>query len=172
VALWKQDLSSISESAANALACPKNNPDRFPDIDIASGSRKDVSSTTRCHQVDSSSFEDYLTAKDDMDLNLINLIKEKRGLPVVSEAEIAAEAARIAAEEAARKQAEEEAAFLAAQEAAALRAAEEAAAAEAAAAVAAAEAAVADPMDESNDFADDWERTQVQYSSNTTENHE
>lgn len=35
VELWKKDLASTSESAANALANPSKNPDRFPDMDIA-----------------------------------------------------------------------------------------------------------------------------------------
>ena len=152
MSLWKEDLASISESAANALACPKNNPDRFADMGIALEVEKMFVAQRDASKSTPVPAKDYMTAKDDLDLNLINLIKEKRGLPVVSEAEKAAEQARIAAEEAAKRQAEQDAAAALAAEAEALAAAE----AEAAAAAAAAAQPVADPLEESNDFADDW----------------
>ena len=154
MALWKEDLASISESAANALACPKDNPDRFADMDIALEVEKMFVAQRDATKATPVPSKDYMTAKDDLDLNLINLIKEKRGLPVVSAAEKAAEEARIAAEKEAREQAELEAAAALVAEAEALAAAE--AAALAAEAAVAAEP-VASPLEESNnDFADDW----------------
>jgi coatomer subunit beta' len=113
--------------------------------------------------------KDYMTAKEDLNLNLIELIKAKTQPPSAAAspsaretkepdpadddtAAKAADAARIRAEqetaakaaEAARVKAEQEAAF----EAARLRAEEE---------EAAAAAAEAEPKEDSmNDFADDW----------------
>jgi len=78
VALWKQDLSSVSETAAEALASPASNPDQFPDLDIGLQveqmflAQRDATKATGMPGVD------YLTAKDDLELNLINLIKAQR----------------------------------------------------------------------------------------------
>ena len=157
VALWKQDLSSVSETAAEALASPALNPDNFPDLDIGLQveqmflAQRDATKGTGMPGVD------YLTAKDDLELNLIELIKAQRGAgetkepepadyapaavelqeeEVAMEEEEAAVAAGIAEAEAERAIAEEEEAAVAAgiAEAEAERAiAEEAAATEAAA---------------------------------------
>jgi coatomer subunit beta' len=144
VTLWKEDLASTSESAANALASPKQNPEKFADMAIALEVEKIFISQRDATKLNPVAAHDYMTAKDDLDLNLINLIKQRRGLPIVSEEEIAAEAARIAAaEEAARQQAAAEAAAAAA----AAKAEEEAASAVVVTPV---------PEEESNDFADDW----------------
>ena len=92
----------------------------------------------------------YMTAKDDLNLNLIELIKA-RSRPAGEEKTVdpAEAAAYAAAEEAAQKQAEEEAAAAeAAAEAARLEA-------EAAAAAAAAEAEAATAT-EGDDFGEDW----------------
>jgi coatomer subunit beta' len=146
VALWKDDLASTSESAANALASPKQNPEKFADMAIALEVEKIFVSQRDGSKLNPVGAHDYMTAKDDLDLNLINLIKQKRGIPIVSEVEVAAEAARVAAaEEAARQQAETEAAAAAA-----------AAKAEAEAASAVATVVTPAPEEESNDFADDW----------------
>jgi coatomer subunit beta' len=155
VALWKEDLSSISESAAKALACPKENPDRFPDLDIALEVEKMFIAQRDAGKASPVLAKDYMTAKDDLELNLINLIKQNRGIPVVTEEEKQAEAARIAAEAEAKRQAEAEAARKAAEEAAAAQAAAEE---EAAAAAVAAAAAAPQKMEDDggNDFADDW----------------
>lgn len=155
VALWKEDLFAISESAANALACPKDNPERFADIEIAMEVEKMFIAQRDASKGSPVPAKDYMTAKEDLDLNLINLIKEKRGLPVETEEEKQAEADRIAAEEAAKLAAEEAARLEA--EAAAAQAAAEAEAAAAAAAAPPPEPAAPEPMEDSNnDFAEDW----------------
>lgn len=158
VALWKQDLSSVSQTAAEALATPSSNPDQFPDLDIGLQveqmflAQRDATKGTGMPGVE------YLTAKEDLELNLIELIKAQRQgggetkeaepLDDVADAVIGevddAEAAAEEAAEAARIEAEN-AAFQAAE---AERLAAEAAAAEAAAA----ETVEA----EADDFGDDW----------------
>lgn len=159
VTLWKEDLAVISESAAKALAIPSENPEFFPDHDIALQVEQMFLTQREASQGMGISAKEYLTAKDDLDLNLIQLIKEKQGGGAPAEtkeadegaaddaaaAEAEAEAARLAAEEEARKQAEEEEALKKAEEEAAAKKAEE----EAAAAAAAAEKS-------GDDFGDDW----------------
>jgi len=87
VTLWKQDLSSVSETAAEALASPASNPDQFPDLDIGLQveqmflAQRDATKGTGMPGVD------YLTAKDDLELNLINLIKAQRGGEETKEAD-------------------------------------------------------------------------------------
>mmetsp|Transcript_29239 Transcript_29239/g.45436 ORF Transcript_29239/g.45436 Transcript_29239/m.45436 type:complete len:999 (+) Transcript_29239:52-3048(+) len=77
VTLWKEDLTKISTSAAQALATPLENKDHFPDFDIALQvekmflAQRDISSGAGIPAAD------YLTAKDDLDLNLIELIKAR-----------------------------------------------------------------------------------------------
>jgi len=77
VAIWKKDLASVSESAAKSLAAPTDNPDLFPDMNIALQveqmfvAQREATKTTGIAAVD------YLTAKDDLDLNLIELIKSR-----------------------------------------------------------------------------------------------
>jgi coatomer subunit beta' len=79
VAKWKADLSSTSESAANALASPMENPDLFPDHGIALKveemflAQRDASKATGIPALD------YLTAKDDLELNLVQLLKDRAG---------------------------------------------------------------------------------------------
>ncbi|CAJ1946276.1 unnamed protein product [Cylindrotheca closterium] len=158
VALWKEDLASVSETAAKALASPSANPEFFPDMEIGlQVEQMFLAQREQSKGVGMSSI-DYPTAKGDIDLNLIELIKSRQGggggeskqpepadEPVPepeesgpSEAEL--EAARLAEEEAARQASEEAAAA-------------EAAAAEAAAAEA--EEAAEAEVDET-DFGDDW----------------
>lgn len=151
VTLWKEDLATVSESAAKALAKPSENPSLFPDIDIGMQVEKMFLAQRDQSKITGIPASDYLTAKDDLELNLIALIKGKSQpqAPPVIEEEVAndAEADRIAAEEAAAA----EAAALAAAEEARLRNEEELAAAAAAEEAAAAEAAAKE-----DDFAEDW----------------
>jgi len=75
VDIWRGDLSKTSETAAKALADPSTNPDLFPDYDIALQveqmflAQRDAVASTGIPA------SDYLTAKDDLDLELIELIK-------------------------------------------------------------------------------------------------
>lgn len=157
VALWKTDLSTISETAAEALASPSANPDLFPDMKIALQveqmflAQRDAAKGTGMPGVD------YMTAKEDLNLNLIELIKAQQGGgagggetkeeeavamdPAEDEVALAAAEAELLAAEAA---AAEEAERLAAE------AAEAALAAESAMAEAALEETKAD------DFGEDW----------------
>lgn len=175
VDLWKQDLSTVSESAANALACPKSNPELFPDYDIGLQVENMFMSQRDASKASGMPASEYPTAKDDLELNLIELIKARAGgsapaAPAMPEESKQAEpevdpmdvpmddgedeeAARLAAEaEASRIAAEEEAARVAAEEEAARLQAEE----EAAAAAAAAAEAEAQEPSEVDDFGDDW----------------
>jgi len=168
VELWKKDLVKVSESAADALASPSKNSDLFPDMDVALQVEQMFLSQREMTKGAGISAADYLTAKDDLDLNLIELIKsqnqpqatpstptavsdddaEMKDADAVAAAEEAAavEEARLAAAEAAKLADEERAAEEAA------RVAAEAEAAAAAAIEAEAEAA----KDESEGFGDDW----------------
>jgi coatomer subunit beta' len=170
VALWKQDLASISESAASALGTPSLNAELFPDMDIALQVEKmflEKRDSTKGTGIPASQ---YLTAKDELDLNLIEVIKAQMhpgaaAAPVPAAAHVeeekttepeaddsadyeaaaaAAEAAAAVAAAAEEQAIKEAAAVAAAEQAAAEKAAEEAAAAAAAEAVAA------------DDFGDDW----------------
>jgi coatomer subunit beta' len=164
VAIWKKDLASVSETAAEALASPSTNPELFPDLAIGVQVEQMFLAQREATMGAGMPSCEYPTAKSDLDLNLIELIKARQAIdggeekqpepideakdepmpstgddvpgdePVVDDA---AEAARLAEEEA------EEAARLAEE---AARLAEEAAAAEVAAAV----------EGDDNDFGDDW----------------
>jgi coatomer subunit beta' len=173
VEIWKQDLANVSESASNALASPKNNRDLFPDIDIALQVEQMFLAQRESTNGTGIPAADYMTAKDDLDLNLIELIKarmnpsasaspakapapspeeSKAPDPTVDDGnDDEAAAAAAAAEEAARVAAEE--ALRAAEEEAQR---EEEAQAEAEAARAAAEAAAATVKQGDDDFGDDW----------------
>ena len=127
VSLWKNDLSTVSESAANALASPLQNPEMFPDMDVALQVEQMFISQREATKENGIPASDYLTAKNDLDLNLIKLVKGEVDPPAAEDpvpvevddataaaAEAAAqaaadEAARAAAEEAARKEEEERA---------------------------------------------------------------
>merc|ERR1711957_464581 len=128
VSRWKADLSKVSASAAESLADPTNNKELFPDFDIAVEVEKmflDQRKESESIGLPSSS---YLTAKDDLELNLIELIKSRRQssdpviptdpVPTVVEPDLdecsdsesvkAAEEQKIATEEATKKELEEE----------------------------------------------------------------
>merc|ERR1711935_676443 len=144
VTLWKQDLSSVSETAAEALATPSSNPNQFPDLDIGLQVEQMFLAQRDATKGIGMSGVEYLTAKDDLDLNLIELIraqqqgsgetKEPEPVDVAEPADVAtpevevdadaaavAEAERVAAEEAV---AAAEAERVATEEAAAAEAAE------------------------------------------------
>jgi coatomer subunit beta' len=164
VALWKEDLASVSETAAKALATPSENPDLFPDLDIGIQVEQMFLAQRDATKATGMPASEYLTAKDDLELNLIALIKARQGgedggeektpdpadEPMEEAGDYDAEAA--AAEETSRLAAEaaaaEETSRLAAEEEAARIAAEAAAAEE--------EAAAAAPAKDDADFGDDW----------------
>merc|ERR1711935_333253 len=79
VALWKEDLSTVSETAAEALATPASNPELFADLNIGFQveqmflAQRDATKATGMAGVE------YMTAKDDLELNLIELIKAQQG---------------------------------------------------------------------------------------------
>lgn len=166
VSLWRQDLAKVSETAANALADPASHPELFPDSDVALQVEQMFLAQRAATKATGISASDYPTAKGDLDLDLIALVKGQGGgappppPPVApasepasgeaSEAEAAHEAdQQRLAEEAAAAEAER----LAADEGAAAEAAR-IAAEEEAAAVAAAAATPAE--DNAEDFGDDW----------------
>jgi coatomer subunit beta' len=135
VALWKTDLAKISETAAKALASPSTNPELFPDMSV--GLQVEQMFLAQRDSVKGIGLMagEYPSAKGDLDLNLIALIKSRNGggdeskepepepadtisydahvaanAAASAEAYAAAVAAEAAAEEAARRKAEEEAA--------------------------------------------------------------
>ena len=73
LSLWKEDLSKVSDDAAEMLGDPILQPDLFPDFDIAL-QVEDLFKTQRDVFVPSSC---YPQAKNDLDLNLIALVKNK-----------------------------------------------------------------------------------------------
>ena len=77
VALWKEDLSKISETAAKALASPSENPDLFADHDIALQVEKMFLAQRDATKGSGIPASDYMTAKDDLELNLIDLLKQR-----------------------------------------------------------------------------------------------
>mmetsp|Transcript_24115 Transcript_24115/g.50480 ORF Transcript_24115/g.50480 Transcript_24115/m.50480 type:complete len:954 (+) Transcript_24115:79-2940(+) len=163
VSLWKKDLSKVSETAANSLADPASNPELFPDSDVALQVEKMFLAQREATKATGISASDYPTAKDDLNLDLIALVKSQSGgaAPPPPPAAAATEnplddaaeevdAARLAQEAEQQRLAEEAAA---AEEAARI-AAEEEAAAEAARIAAEEEAKAAE--DNMNDFGEDW----------------
>ena len=79
VSLWKDDLSKVSETAANALADPTSNPELFPDRDVALQVEQMFIAQREATKATGISSSDYPTAKDDLDLDLIALIKSQGG---------------------------------------------------------------------------------------------
>lgn len=162
VALWKEDLSSVSETAATALASPASNPELFPDLDIGLQVEHMFLAQRESTKGTGMAGTDYLTAKDDLELNLIDLIKAQSGGGETKEPDPADAAASLEEEEAAvaAGQAEAEAEQRIAEEAAAMevmKVAEENAAAEAAEAEKlAAETATAEESEAADDFKEDW----------------
>ncbi len=81
VALWKDDLSKVSESAANALVSPSADKSAFPDYDVALTIEKMFISQRAETQKNGVPSMNYPTAKDDLELNLIELIKARAPPP-------------------------------------------------------------------------------------------
>lgn len=79
VSLWKEDLSKVSETAANALADPASNPEHFPDRDVALQVEKMFLAQREATRATGISASDYPTAKNDLDLDLIALVKSQGG---------------------------------------------------------------------------------------------
>ena len=77
VTLWKEDLAHISETASKSLALPKENSEFFPDMDIALQVEQMFLAQREKTKATGTPAMDYLTAKDDLDLNLIQLIKAR-----------------------------------------------------------------------------------------------
>jgi len=75
--LWKEDLAKVSESAANALADPVEHPELFPDMDIALQVENMFFAQRASSKESGVSASEYMLAKDDLDLDLIGLIKAK-----------------------------------------------------------------------------------------------
>lgn len=153
VSLWKEDLATVSETASKALASPGDNPDLFPDMEVALQVEKMFVANRSATLPTGIPASDYMTAKDDLDLDLIKIIKEKMDPGAAEREAKAREAAKAKAEAeaaAAAQKAEEE--RLAAE--AAEAAAREAAAAQQQEAAAAAAAVVTEPEDDG--FGDDW----------------
>jgi coatomer subunit beta' len=157
VALWKQDLSTVSATAAESLASPSSNPALFPDMDIALQVEQMFLAQRDATKGVGMPGTEYLTAKDDLDLNLIHLIKARQGgggaEGETKEADPTDDGGAYAASAEMEAAAAAEAERIALAEAAAAAEAEKIAAEEAAAAEAAEAAAAAAPSD---DFGDDW----------------
>jgi coatomer subunit beta' len=77
VSLWKNELGKVSEEAAKALADPIVNPEMFPDYTIALQVEKMFMAQRESTWNTGIPASDYLTAKDDLNLDLIALIKER-----------------------------------------------------------------------------------------------
>jgi len=77
VSLWKADLAKISESAAEALVKPLDKKEAFPDFDIALQVEKMFLTQRDATKASGIPSSEYLTAKEDLELNLIDLIKSQ-----------------------------------------------------------------------------------------------
>jgi coatomer subunit beta' len=173
VALWKKDLASVSETAAKALATPSENPSLFPDMEIAIQVEKMFIAQREATKATGMPASEYLTAKGDLDLNLIALIKSRAqaesdpsdGETKTPDPADEANAAEEAASKAAEMRAAEEAAAAEIAEAAVDEDVFEDATGEAAAdegniddlvGGAPADAAAGEGNESNNDFAEDW----------------
>lgn len=77
VSQWKADLYKVSSSAAEALASPMDNNDLFPDFSVALKAEEMFMTErdmTKEHGIPSS---DYQSAKHNLNLNLIDIIKSQ-----------------------------------------------------------------------------------------------
>ena len=90
VDLWKNDLSGISESAAAALIAPSDDKESFPDFDVALQVEKMFLAQREGSKGSGIPSTDYPTAKDDLALDLIALVKSRGGGQVAAEAPPAA----------------------------------------------------------------------------------
>jgi hypothetical protein len=80
--MWKEDYASISETAAKALASPSENPDLFADHDIALQVEQMFMAQRAATAGSGIPASDYKTAKDDLELNLIDLLKQRAAPPI------------------------------------------------------------------------------------------
>jgi coatomer subunit beta' len=71
--LWKTDLKSVNEKAAEALADPARYPNLFPDLEYALKAEELVKASSGRHAAASS----YPSSRGEMEVNLIELIKEQ-----------------------------------------------------------------------------------------------
>ena len=69
--LWKKDLCNVNERAAEALADPEKYPNLFPDLEWA----LQVESIFKAGRGTVVPAGSYITAKEELDLNLIDLVK-------------------------------------------------------------------------------------------------
>ncbi len=112
VSLWKADLSNISESAAEALISPSSDKASFPDFDVALQVEKmfvQQRANTASTGIPATS---YMTAKDDLTLNLIELVKSQGGGAPAPIPDAEPEPEMITAEEVVESCGDEEAAAL------------------------------------------------------------
>lgn len=79
VSLWKNDLTKVSETAANALADPASHPELFPDHDVALQVEQMFLGQREATKATGISAIDYQTAVADLDLDLIALVKSQGG---------------------------------------------------------------------------------------------
>ncbi len=186
VALWKADLAEVSESASEALISPSMDKASFPDFDVAVQVEQMFIAQRASTKESGIPGTDYLSAKADLDLDLIELVKSNNQpsepvAPPPVEAEVTSEEKvpdeamdtgdvedealkeEMEAKAAAAAAAEEEARIAAEMEEKMQReAAEEQARIEAEAAAAAAEEEaeaaeeVVEKKDTMDDFGDDW----------------
>lgn len=77
VALWKDDLAKVSESAADALISPSISKESFPDFDIALQVQEMFNAQRTEARENGIPASDYLSAKDDLNLDLIELVKSR-----------------------------------------------------------------------------------------------
>ena len=78
LALWKADLKTINEKAAEALADPERYPNLFPDLEWA----LKVETTFLANRHNHVPARSYLEAKGDIDLDLIAIFKEQSALGI------------------------------------------------------------------------------------------
>lgn len=71
--MWKTDLKSVNEKAADALADPEKYPNLFPDLDWAV-KVEEIYKSARFNHVAAAS---YPTAKNDLELDLIEMVKSQ-----------------------------------------------------------------------------------------------
>lgn len=116
VGLWKTDLSEVSESAAKALISPSDDKASFPDFDIALKVQEMFLAQRASTLATGIPATDYPTAKDDLELDLIELVKSR--VPPASEpvAPTPAETAEMEVEDTGRAEVEAEVAIIRAKE--------------------------------------------------------
>eukprot|EP01083_Nonionella_stella_P216486 778085_1 len=98
VSLWKADLAEVSESAAEALISPANGKESFPDFDIALQVENMFLQQRDNSKLSGIPSTDYLTAKEDLSLNLIELVKS-RSEPVAGSSAVTEESKIVELEE-------------------------------------------------------------------------